>query len=106
MGAESDQCLKCRHPERSKDSVQKLTECQVLDGDSAEEKQLNVAFLRGLSEIQSISVAYSNLNKEILRSLMFPQDDRGCVVISVGHAPARILQILNQKSCDNYPNYQ
>ena len=74
----SNDNLSC-HSERSKDSVQKLTECQVLDGDSAEEKQLNVAFLRGLSEIQSISVAYSNLNKEILRSLMFPQDDRGCV---------------------------
>ena len=36
---------------------------------TAEEKQLNVAFLRGLSEIQSISVAYSDLNREILRSL-------------------------------------
>ena len=45
-----------RHSERSKDSVQKLTECQVLDGGS-------------LSEIQSISVAYSDLNREILRSL-------------------------------------
>ena len=64
----SNDNLSC-HSERSKDSVQKLTECQVLDGDSAEEKQLNVAFLRGLSEIQSISVAYSDLNKEILRSL-------------------------------------
>ena len=42
-----------RHSERSKDSVQKLTKCQVLDGGS-------------LREIQSISVAYSDLNKKIL----------------------------------------
>ena len=70
----SNDNLSC-HSERSKDSVQKLTECQVLDGDSAEEKQLNVAFLRGLSEIQSISVAYSDLNREILQSHPFLQND-------------------------------
>ena len=42
--------------------MQKLTECQVLDGGS-------------LSEIQSISVAYSDLNREILQSHPFLQND-------------------------------
>ena len=48
---QDDVLFKGRHSERSKDSVQKLTKCQVLDGVS-------------LSEIQSISVAYNDLNKE------------------------------------------
>ena len=69
----------------SKDSVQKLTKCQVLNGVS-------------LSEIRSISVACRDLDNEILSSYSFPQNDEESNKINCHpeeRSELRILPVIN-----------